>query len=195
VLALATGTRGTTPERTLVAGIVVIAIGGLTGAWLITGVRDVGLDVVWVHEAAARTLARGENIYGPAVTVLEGAPGAPPGAQVVGYPYPPVDALAYAASTWLFGDPRWLNLMAWMALALCTLALGLRARHRGSGLPLLLLASLPASAAMLQSAWTEMLPAALFGIAALTWARPRSGARQQAVFRDRPAAAPSRAQQ
>jgi hypothetical protein len=172
LLTLAMGTRGATPERTLVAGVIVIAIGAVTGAWLITGARDVGIDVVWLHEAAARALASGANIYGPAVTVPNGAPGALPGAQIVGYPYPPVDALAYAASTWLFGDPRWLNLAAWIALALCTLALALRSRHWRSVLPLLLLASLPASAAMLQSAWTEMLPAALFGVAAVCWAQP-----------------------
>lgn len=103
---------GWTGRHLVLAGAAVIVAGLITGALLIRAAGNIGIDVVLVHQAAASALARGENIYGPAVTVPNGAPGLPPGSMIVGYPYPPVVAVAYAAGTWLFGDPRWTNLAA-----------------------------------------------------------------------------------
>jgi hypothetical protein len=152
------------------AGAAVIAAGLMSGAVLIHAAGDIGIDVVLLHQSAASALARGENIYGPAVTVPNGAPGLPPGSMVVGYPYPPVVAVAYAAGTWLSGDPRWTNLAAWAVLTVCTLVLFV-SRQKDT-LSFLLVAALPGRAAMLQSGWTEMLSAALVALAAVSWSRP-----------------------
>jgi hypothetical protein len=169
VLALA-ALFGWTGRRLAIVGAALILAGLITGALLIRAAGDAAIDVVLLHQAAASALARGENIYGPAVTVPNGAPGLPAGSLIVGYPYPPVVAVAYAAGTWLFGDPRWTNLAAWAVLTVCALVL-FAARQKGA-LPFLLIAALPGRAAMLQSGWTEMLSAALVALAAVSWSSP-----------------------
>lgn len=161
---------GWTGRHLVLAGAAVIVTGLITGALLIRAAENIGIDVVLVHQAAASALARGENIYGPAVTVPSGHPDAPPGSMVVGYPYPPVVAVAYAAGTWLFGDPRWTNLAAWAVLTVC--AFVLFAARQKAALPFLLIAALPGWAAMLQTGWTEMLSAALVALAAVSWRHP-----------------------
>ena len=169
VLALA-ALFGRTGRRLVIGGAALIVVGLITGALLIRASGDSAIDVVLLHQTVASALARGENIYGPAVTVPSGAPGLPPGSTIVGYPYPPVVAVAYAAGTWLFGDPRWTNLVAWAVLGICALAL-FAGRQKGA-LPFLLIASVPGRATMLQSGWTEMLSAALVALAAVTWSNP-----------------------
>jgi hypothetical protein len=151
-------------------GAAVIVTGLVTGAVLIRAAGNIGIDVVLLHQAAAAAFANGENIYGQAVTVPSGAPGLPAGSMIVGYPYPPVVAVAYAAGTWLCGDPRWTNLVAWAVLTICMMVLLVR-RDR-EPLPLLLIAALPGWAAMLQSGWTEMLSAAFVAVAAVSWRHP-----------------------
>ena len=154
----------------VLAGAALIGVGLITGAILIRAAGQSAIDVVLLHQAAASALAHGQNIYGPAVTAPNGAPGLPPGSMIVGYPYPPIVAAAYAAGTWLSGDPRWTNLAAWAVLILCALAL-FAARRRGA-LAFLVISALPGRAAMLQSGWTEMLSAALVALAAVSWSHP-----------------------
>ena len=167
--AVAEMTAGWTRRRLLVAAAAIIAAGVVTGILLIQAVGDVGIDVVQLHRQAAVALARGENPYGAAVAVPNGSPGAPAGSTIVGYPYPPVAAVAYASSAWLMGDPRWASLASWIVTAACALALF---REPGFVLPFLLLAAIPGATMMLQTGWTEMLSAALIAVAALTWRQP-----------------------
>ena len=156
----------------LATGTTVIVIALITGILLIHAVKDVGIDVVQLHRQAAMALARGENPYSESVSVPNGSPGVPPGSMIVGYPYPPVAALVYSASTWLWGDPRWASLASWIVLAVCGLLLFRERQDAASTLPFLLLSVLPGWAMMLRTGWTEMLSAALVALAAVTWKRP-----------------------
>jgi hypothetical protein len=166
--AVADMTAGWTRRRLIVAAAAIVAAGLVTGILLIQAVSDVGIDVVQLHRQAAVALARGENPYGPAVAVPNGSPGAPAGSTIVGYPYQPVAAVAYASSAWL-GDPRWASLASWVVTAACALVLF---REPDFVLPFLLLAAIPGATMMLQTGWTEMLSAALIAVAAVTWRRP-----------------------
>jgi uncharacterized membrane protein len=163
-------TSAWTRRHPLTTGATVVVIGLVIGSWLIHAAKGRGLDVVLLHEQAAAALWRGENPYSAAVSVPNGAPGVPPGSMIIGYPYPPIAAMVYASSTWLWGDPRWANLVSWIVLAACGLELSRRRRpDASSALPFLLLAALPGWGTMLESGWTEMLSAALIAIAAVTW--------------------------
>jgi uncharacterized membrane protein len=156
-----------------VTGATVVAVVLIAGISVVRATKDMGIDVVQLHQQAAAALARGENPYGPAVSVPNGSPGVPVGSKIVGYPYPPIVALVYASSVSLLGDPRWASLASWIVVALCGLELFCRRRRdAGSALPFLLLAVLPGWGMMLQSGWTEMLSVALIAVAALAWQRP-----------------------
>ena len=170
-LVVAGQTRAWIGRRAFIIGATVIAIALIAGISLIHAVKDVGIDVVQLHRQTAMALARGENPYGAAVSVPNGSPDVPPGSMIVGYPYPPVAAVVYASSTWLWGDPRWASLAAWIVVAVCGLLL-FRDQGAASALPFLLLSVLPGWAMMLRTGWTEMLSAALIALAAATWKRP-----------------------
>lgn len=159
--------------RAIAAGAILCAA-LVSGASLVQATKGLGVDVVYLHEQAAAALARGENPYGPAVSVLNGAPGVPPGSRIVGYPYPPIAALVYAGSTSLTGDPRWASLVLWFALAISMLALDVFRDRRGrrSMLPFLLAVALPGWGMMLQSGWTEMVTVGLLALAAASWRHP-----------------------
>jgi Glycosyltransferase family 87 len=163
--------RPVTRRFLIVASVALTAVALFAGVWLLNASRGAGLDVVLLHKRAAEALARGLNPYSDAVRAPNGAPGMPPGSMIVGYPYPPIDAASYAVSTWIAGDPRWVNLTCWVVLLLCVLYLALRARAL-SAVPLLLVAAFPGWGRTLQSGWTEPLSAALLGIASATWSHP-----------------------
>jgi Glycosyltransferase family 87 len=148
----------------------VLIAGVLTGAHLIGAAAERRIDVVLLHEAAADALARGENVFGPAVSVPDGSPEATAGSMIVGYPYPPIVAVGYGVMTWFTGESRWMGLAAWLILMTCAARIVLR-RDRGI-LPFLVLAALPGFGPMIQGGWTEMLSAALVALSALFWTRP-----------------------
>jgi hypothetical protein len=153
----------------LIATLVIVSV--VAGSWLIHLSRRAGYDVVLLHERAAVVLARGENPYGDAVTAPNGAPGAPEGSLIVGYPYPPVAALAYAAGAWITGEPRWVSFGCWIVLLISLLHVQRRSRTQ-SLLPALMLTAFPGWAAMLQSGWTEPLSMALLAVAIALWQSP-----------------------
>jgi hypothetical protein len=171
------GRAGAADRRALAVLAVVVGVGLLvTGAVAVRAMAGVGDDVLWLHQSAAAALARGHNPYGAAVDVADGSHFAAPGARIVGYPYPPPTALAYALGTWLFGDARWTSLLAF---ALLVAALGRRAARtrpatRAAELAAvgLLLASVPVWPRVLAEGWTEPLSLAAFGAAALLWRLP-----------------------
>jgi hypothetical protein len=153
----------------LAATLIVVSV--VAGSWLIHLSRSAGYDVVLLHESAAAVLARGENPYGDAVTAPNGAPGAPAGSLIVGYPYPPVAALAYAAGASIAGEPRWVSFGCWIVLLISLLHLLRRSRSQ-SLLPALMLTAFPGWAAMLQSGWTEPLSMALLAVTIALWQSP-----------------------
>jgi Glycosyltransferase family 87 len=174
LLVLADVAHGWTRRHLVAAGVVLAAAGLLSGVWIVHSSLGLGLDVVLLHEKAAAALAGGLSPYGDAVSTPNGAPGAPPGSMIVGYPYPPIAAFAYALSTWALHDPRWINLACWIVLLFCAVILA-RNRHDGLPVPVLLVAGLPGWSFMLQSGWTEPLSAAWIGLAAAAWERPVLG--------------------
>jgi hypothetical protein len=147
-----------------------------SGAMILAADAGTGDDVYFIHERAAKALARGLSPYGPAVEVPDNSPFAAPGATIVGYSYPPPALLAYAASSWILGDSRWTGLLAFV---LVVVALGGRASRAdaatasmGRTAACLLLASLPSWPRMLEEGWTEPVSLALLTVSALAWARP-----------------------
>jgi hypothetical protein len=173
-LAIVDLARHWTRRHQLAAGAALIAVGFLTGIWIVHESVGSGLDVVLLHKQAAAALGRGLNPYGDAVSVPNGAPGLPPGSMILGYPYPPVAAFAYAVSTWLLGDPRWINLACWVVFVVSVLTQNRDTSGR-SPWPVLLAAGLPGWCLMLQSGWTEFLSAAWVGLAATAWHHPILG--------------------
>jgi hypothetical protein len=159
------------PRLRAALGATLVIVSVVAGPWLIHLSRSSGYDVVLLHESAAAALARGDNPYGDAVTAPNGAPGAPEGSLIVGYPYPPVAALAYAAGAWITGEPRWVSFGCWIVLLISLLHLLRRSSSR-SLLPALMLAAFPGWAAMLQSGWTEPLSMALLAVAIALWRSP-----------------------
>jgi hypothetical protein len=156
---------------------VVVSLGlAVTGAVAVRAMAGVGDDVLWLHDDAAAALTGGHNPYGASVDVADGSFLAAPGARIVGYPYPPPTALAYALGRLVFGDARFTSLLAFVGLVA---ALGVRAARikpttRATELAAvgLMLASVPAWPRVLAEAWTEPLSLALLGAAALAWRRP-----------------------
>lgn len=152
-----------------------LALTAVTGAGLIVAAGEVGLDVLHLHKAAADAIAAGLSPYSEAVSVPNGAPGADP-PFIVGYPYPPMVAIAYSLFEWVTGDPRWLSLTAWLT----TLAMvGHRAKsasrpHLPTGV-MLLMASASAWPLILTSGWTEPLSLLLLALAGWQWASPTVG--------------------
>jgi len=92
--------------------------------------------------------------------------------MIVGYPYPPVVAGTYAASS-IPTDPRIISLVAWSALVLALAIVAWRRLARDS-LPLavfFLVASLPVWRLIWFGAWTEPLTLILFVGALIMWRR------------------------
>lgn len=148
-----------------------LAITAALGAVHVVSAAGVGFDVLFFHEAAADALADGVSPYSDAVQVPNGAPDSDE--FIVGYPYPPISALAYSASDWAFGDPRWTSLIGWLIVLG---VLGARSwRADGGDQPLgtmLIAASIPAWPLVLTTGWTESVSVALLALTVLTWARP-----------------------
>ena len=136
---------------------------------------NVGVDVYLSHVAAADALGDGENPYTDAVRYPNGSPFAEEGAVLEGYGYPPVTLWAYAVSTWLTGDPRWLNVTAWVA-AVCAVLWSLYRRRPDLVIPFaLVLAVAPAWRLVVFTGWTEPFTISLLVAAAFAWRRTAVG--------------------
>ena len=160
------------------------AIVGLTllltmvvGVLHLNNTRDWGVDVFWLHRGAAEAIADGENPYSDAVQVANGAPTSSPGDMIVGYPYPPVTALAYSVGEWTTGDARYTSLAAWVGFLGVVGYVGFRRRSRDHLYVMLLLASIPGWSLVLRAGWTEPFSLLLLVVAFVTWRLPsQSGA-------------------
>jgi hypothetical protein len=156
---------------TLIAAVIAAA------AWVMVdhAGTNVGVDVYLSHVAAADALADGENPYTDAVRYPNGSPFADEGSVLEGYGYPPVTLWAYAVSTWLTGDPRWLNVAAWVTVI--GSVLWRLYRHRPDlVVPFaLVLAVAPAWRLIVFTGWTEPLTIGLLVAAAFAWRRTAIG--------------------
>lgn len=164
---------GVTQSATLllIAGVVVAA---LTVMADFAG-TNVGVDVYLSHVAAADALAEGENPYTDAVRYPNGSPFAEEGAVLEGYGYPPVTLWAYAVTTWLTGDPRWLNVAAWVGVMGAVLW-RVYQRRRELVVPFaVVFAVAPAWRLIVFTGWTEPLTIALLVAAAFAWRRTAIG--------------------
>ncbi len=132
---------------------------------------DFGIDVTFLHVSAADALLSGSSPYGDAVTVFDGSPDAPPGTQIVGYPYPPATLFPFAAGT-LLADPRLISLACWLLLLVVVGFATLRTSTPLIPLGAFLgLAALPGWPLVLVSSWTEPLSIAILAITLATWNR------------------------
>lgn len=155
----------------LVASVVIVA-GGVMAEH---AGSNVGVDVYLAHVAAADALADGENPYTDAVRYPNSSPYAPEGEVLEGYGYPPVTLWAYAVATWLTGDPRWLNVVAWVGVVVALLWHLHRERRDLVVSFALVLAVAPAWRLLVFTGWTEPLTIALLVGAAFIWRRTPIG--------------------
>ncbi len=155
------------------------------GAWLLVAivatiaviwievVQPPDIDVLGLHISAAETLADGANPYVEARS-LDTSPLAPRGAEVIGYPYPPLTMLFFVAAQWVFGDPRWAGAIA-IAIAVLLMARPWR-RLPGEQSAALLAVGLavllqPALGNILRLGWTEPVALPLLVGVGLLWRR------------------------
>ena len=153
----------------------------LAGVLVIKGVPDPDIDVHWMQQAGARSLANGENPYGIVVPNLYSAEDTlmffgDERPVLDAYPYPPVSLLVTAAGWLLAGDVRWALLAAQL---LCALFIWRLARLRGhsdrSALGLVGLWLLhPRGLFVIEMSWTEpLMCAAWMGLILAMTGRPR----------------------
>lgn len=99
-----------TPYRWIATFVMLVALLATSYAFIV-GIAETNLDVFVLHRSAAEALADGENPYIVA-KALDSRPGAPDGALIEGYAYPPSAMVAYSVSQWTTGDPRWAGVVA-----------------------------------------------------------------------------------
>lgn len=164
--------RGESRRMVAVVSVSALVFSILFGINHVEAARGIGFDVLFLHQETADALAAGENPYTDAVTVLDGAPTAEPGDQIVGYVYPPITAVGYAFGEWTLDDPRYTSLVSWIGLLLLVSVWAMR--RPASHLPylVLLLAALPGWPLVLRAGWTEPFSLLLIAMAARVWPRP-----------------------
>lgn len=158
-------------QWTVVSFTIVLTL--VVGALHLRAVEGLGLDVHFLHVGAANALANGENPYTDAVVVPNGAPTAEPDDVITGYPYPPVAAVSYSIGEWVFSDPRYTSLAAWVVVLGLIGGSAIRTRSRETLYLMLLLATIPGWPNVLRAASTEPLSLALVTAAFLTWRRSK----------------------
>lgn len=160
----------------LKAGLLVVTViaTAVFGIAHLRAAEGVGIDVYFLHTAAADAIGSGLNPYSDAVQVPNGTPTAAAGDTIEGYLYPPVTAAAYSLGYWSFSDPRFTSLIGWATLLAVLGSLALRRRSTPGLLVMMLMASLPGWPLVLRAAWTEPLTLALIGLAFIAWKKPIS---------------------
>jgi hypothetical protein len=152
-----------------------LAIFAVTGVGLLVMAEHaesaVGIDVYFSHLEAADAIGENKDPYSDAVTVFDGRVGAPPDAVIEGYSYPPSTMWSYAISVWLTGDPRWLNVVAWLSVLVLIWTASSRADPFFRGGLLALLSLAPAWRLVVFTGWTEPLTLVLLALAAWQWRR------------------------
>lgn len=154
--------RGTLAVAALAVGIVTIS------TIVLVAFEPPRLDVLLLHDRAAEVVAGGASPYGDLVVVPNTSPFAESGSSIVGYPYPPLTALAYVLGVWVTGDSRWVSLMAVLtASALLISIQGRQGSTRAAGG--VILAALPGWPLVLLMGFTEPLTLMLFTLCLLLW--------------------------
>lgn len=158
--------------------ITLLVVVGMIGVIWISVLDRPEIDVIDLHVSAADTLLDGGNPYAEA-TAVDTSPIAESGSEIVGYPYPPLTLVLYAAATWLFGDPRWAGVIA-IAAALLLITrpwinFGSRATAAVVALGLAIVLQ-PSLGHILRQGWTEPLALPFLVGAGLLWRRNPAGA-------------------
>ena len=163
-------------HRNVVVGVLIVVVAGIGAVVMVEHAQSpVGVDVYLAHQSAAEAMSEGENPYSEAVRYPNGSPYAAEGEVLEGYAYPPVTLWAFAASTWLTGDPRWLNVALWIATLSAVACKGIRSGSAVTAAVVVVLAAAPAWRLVVFTGWTEPLTIALLAVAALTWKRSPIG--------------------
>lgn len=131
------------------------------------------IDVLELHGSGAEAVVAGQNPYTEA-RAPDTSPIADPGAEVIGYPYPPLTLVAYGGSAILFGDARWASVIA-IALAVVLMTRPWAPSARGVAAALLILGLVvvvqPQLGHVITNAWTEPIALPLLIGAGLLWRR------------------------
>ncbi len=157
-----------TPQRQRFVGIVIIWMVLVLGFLAVVAIPDSGVDVQYAHEEASRLLFSGKNPYSDLV-IADTAPSAVNEGTIVGYSYPPVAMVVYAAAEQL-GDSRFANVA--LIGGLLAMVLVRAGRSTPNGVLLVgVLGSLPFLGGMVIAGWTEPLQAILVVAAAFVYRR------------------------
>lgn len=166
------GNIGRGPMRWVGSGLLVAIVLAVGAIWIVV-VPMPEIDVLDLHVSAAEVLVAGGNPYAEA-RVPDTNSAAPPGAEIVGYPYPPLTMIPYVGAQLLFGDPRWASVIA---IAL-TVMLIVRPRGATPRSPMaallavgLAVAVQPVIGHIVRHGWTEPLALPLLAGFGLLWRR------------------------
>lgn len=158
-----------TRRETIAIAVIAGALSTALGIVVYVTSLDFGIDVTFLHISATDAVLSGSSPYGNAVSVFDGSPGAPPGAQIVGYPYPPATLFPFAAGT-LLADPRLASLVSWLLLLGVVGYAAIRSPRPVVPLGAFLgLVALPGWPLVLVSSWTEPLSIAVLAFAFISW--------------------------
>lgn len=164
------GNIGPGPMRWVGPGLLVAIVLAVGAIWILV-VPMPEIDVLDLHVSAAEVLAAGGNPYAEA-RVPDTNSGAPPGVEIVGYPYPPLTMIPYVGAQLLLGDPRWASVIA---IAL-TVMLIVRPREAIPRSPMaallavgLAVAVQPVFGHIVRHGWTEPLALPLLAGVGLLW--------------------------
>ncbi|MFT3916383.1 MAG: glycosyltransferase 87 family protein [Anaeromyxobacteraceae bacterium] len=139
------------------------------------------IDVWDLQQGAVAGLLRGQdpyalaypNTYGPGTSLLSPRVLSPDGAEILGFPYPPLAILAGVPGFALLGDVRWSHAALTLAAAAGIWLLGRRGRT--AELAALLVLFQPNGFFLVEQAWTEpVVLACLVGLALALQRRPES---------------------
>ena len=163
--------------RTLAAGLLVLVVAAVGTTHLVAQPLP-DTDVFYLHVSAAGSLSSGRNPYIEA-TAANTAPTAEEGETVVGYPYPPLDLVAYAGGHVLFGDPRWTSVIAVAITVLLIIRPWARLTRAQAGAAVALslaIVTQPVLGPIFRNAWTEPIALPLLMGVGLLWRKHPMGA-------------------
>ena len=163
------------PWLSVVAAVALAVVVIVAGANALSLYSPPGIDVYYLHEAAADRLAAGMSPY-HGLGVEDTSPLVGAGAVIDGYPYPPVTLAIFTLADWVFGDARWAGVLA---VAVVVLLLARSGGTVGRYAALVLAAAFAAQPGWLTivaQAFTEPVSLALLAGAVVAWRRPAASA-------------------